>query len=138
MELDITRLLHEIDILLIFTVLAFGLFIGRISIGGFTIGSTLGVLLVGLLFGYFNFEVTNQTESIGFMLFIFCVGIEAGPNFFSVMAQDGLRYLLLSLVVIGSALMAGLASGAIFTYHWSVRYGSTMAPDRSPRGIISV
>ena len=58
MELEITRLLHEIDILLIFTVLAFGLFIGRINIGAFTSGSTLGVLLVGLLFGYFNFQAS--------------------------------------------------------------------------------
>ncbi len=33
-----------------------------------------------------------------------------------------------------TAAMAGSASGAIFTYHWSVSQGSSTAPLRSPRG----
>lgn len=123
MELDITRLLHDIDILLIFTVLAFGLLLGKVQLKAFTLGSTAGVLLVGLLFGYLEYDVTNQTESIGFMLFIFCVGIEAGPNFFSVMAQDGLRYMLLSLVVILLGLLACLLVQYLFGFKGSLAAG---------------
>ncbi|MBF4237970.1 transporter, partial [Vibrio anguillarum] len=41
--------------------------------------------------------------TIGFMLFIYCVGIEAGPNFFGIFFRDGKHYLILSLVVLITA-----------------------------------
>jgi putative transport protein len=60
-----------------------------------------------------------QTESLGFMLFIFCVGIEAGPNFFSNFIQDGARYVSIAVVIVLVAVavtnvvsnMLGLDSG---------------------------
>jgi putative transport protein len=110
MELDIARLLHETAALLLFTVLALGLLLGRTEIRGFRAGATAGVLTVGLVFGYLGFGLTAQTESLGFMLFIFCIGIEAGPNFFSAMAQDGLRYVFLSLVVVGCGVLMALGA----------------------------
>ena len=36
------------------------------------------------------------------MLFIFCVGVEAGPNFFSIFFRDGKNYLMLALVMVGT------------------------------------
>ena len=41
------------------------------------------MLIVRIMLGVWGFDMETQTESLGFMLFIFCVGIEAGPNFFS-------------------------------------------------------
>lgn len=115
--------------MLIFTVLAFGLMLGNISLRGMQLGATPGVLLVALLFGHWGFQIEFSTESLGFMLFIFCVGIEAGPNFFSSFAQDGLRYIGLAAVValtgvavaftaaqllgIESGLSAGMLAGSL-------------------------
>lgn len=99
MEIDLIRLLQASDVLLLFTTLAFGLLLGRLRLGSFEIGSTAGVLLVALLFGHWGFDFHAQTERLGFMLFIFCVGIEAGPNFFSNFAQDGARYIVIAMVV---------------------------------------
>ncbi len=99
MEIDIASMLHDSDSMLIFTVLAFGLLLGKLRIGSFVLGPTPGVLLVALLLGHWGFDIAFSTESVGFMLFIFCVGIEAGPNFFSSFAQDGLRYICLAALV---------------------------------------
>ncbi len=48
------------------------------------------------------------------MLFIFCVGVEAGPNFFSIFFRDGKNYLMLALVMVGSALVIALGLGKLF------------------------
>lgn len=111
MEIDIARALQESDAMLLFTVLAFGLMLGKLTIRGFVLGPTAGVLLVAILFGHWGFDIEYNTESVGFMLFIFCVGIEAGPNFFSSFALDGLRYVSLAIVVAlsGIALAIGAA-----------------------------
>lgn len=129
MDIDLISLLQDSDALLLFTVLAFGLLLGRLSVGGFEIGTTAGVLLVALVFGNWGLDFSAQTESLGFMLFIFCVGIEAGPNFFSTFAQDGVRYIAIALVVaisgvlvavgvarvleLDSGLAAGMLAGAL-------------------------
>ena len=113
MDIDLVKLLQDSDVLLLFTVLGFGLLLGRVPLGGFEIGSTPGVLLVALVFGNLGLDFSAQTESLGFMLFIFCVGIEAGPNFFSTFAQDGVRYIAIALVVAVTGVMVtlGIAKG---------------------------
>jgi putative transport protein len=110
MEINPTQLLQQSDVLLLFTVLAFGLLLGKISLGSFEIGSTAGVLLVALLFGHWGFDFNVQTERLGFMLFIFCVGIEAGPNFFSNFAQDGVRYIAIAMVVALTGVLVTVAA----------------------------
>jgi hypothetical protein len=82
-------LLSENVILLLFLVLAIGFMLGKIRIAGINAGSTIGVLIAGLVFGHFGFKVDPMTGSIGFALFIFSVGLQAGPSFFSVLMRDG-------------------------------------------------
>ncbi len=99
MEIDIAALLGENKLLLIFLVIGIGYLIGNISIAGIQVGSTIGVLLAGLVFGHYGFSVSPGVASFGFALFIFSVGIQAGPTFFSAFREDGLRYIALALVV---------------------------------------
>ncbi len=113
MEIDIIGLIRDVPELLFFLVLGFGYLIGNIKIKGFELGSTTGVLLTGLFFGHFGFELPANTLEIGFILFIYSVGLQAGPRFFSVFLEDGLKYITLALVV--SATAVGLAFG-ISTY----------------------
>ena len=84
MTIDITNMLHMNEVLLIFVVLGIGLLVGKLRIGSFQIGNTIGVLFTALLFGQLGFSLTGSAGNIAFMLFIFAVGIEAGPHFFSV------------------------------------------------------
>ena len=109
MIIDVISLLENSDSMLIFAVLGLGLLVARLKILGIPLGSTAGILLAALLFGYWGFELTLASESLGFMLFIFCVGIEAGPNFFSTFLQDGVRYITLAAVVAASGVTTTLA-----------------------------
>ena len=100
MDIDIASLLQASDVMLLFAALGGGLLIGKIRIGSFQLGSTPGVLLAAILLGVWGFDMHTQTESLGFMLYIFCVGIEAGPNFFSNFIQDVARYVSIAVVIV--------------------------------------
>ena len=104
MNIDVATLLLKNDILLLFVVLALGLLIAKARIGSFQLGSSIGVLLAAIFIGNLGYSFTAEALDIGFMLFIFCVGIEAGPNFFGIFLRDGKHYLILVLVVLVSAI----------------------------------
>jgi len=51
------------------------------------------------VFGHFGFTMYAGAQTFGFVLFIFCAGLQAGPQFFDVLMTSGLKYLSLALVV---------------------------------------
>jgi putative transport protein len=99
MEVNLYDLFANSPLILIFMVLGLGLLVGHIKIGSTQLGSTIGVLLVGLVFGHFGFTINEMVGTFGFALFIFSVGLQAGPSFFSAFRADGARYIALSLLV---------------------------------------
>jgi putative transport protein len=103
-NIDVVLLLKQNPILLIFVVLSIGLAIGKIRFGSLQLGNSIGVLITSLIMGHLGFSFNADALTIGFMLFIYCVGIEAGPNFFGIFFRDGKHYLILSLVVLSTAI----------------------------------
>jgi len=94
----------------LFLVLSAGLLLGKIKISGISLGSS-GVLFVALLAGHFGQTVPGGVGKLGLVLFVYCVGITAGPTFFSALRQRGGDLAKLSFVaVISGALMAYLAA----------------------------
>ncbi|HAS4562970.1 TPA: aspartate:alanine antiporter [Vibrio cholerae] len=119
MNIDVVLLLEQNPILLIFVVLAIGLSFGKIRFGSFQLGNSIGVLITSLIMGHLGFSFTPEALTIGFMLFIYCVGIEAGPNFFGIFFRDGKHYLILSLVVLITATWVAYFGG----YYLNLDYG---------------
>lgn len=113
-NINVADLLNGNYILLLFVVLALGLCLGKLRLGSVQLGNSIGVLVVSLLLGQQHFSINTDALNLGFMLFIFCVGVEAGPNFFSIFFRDGKNYLMLALVMVGSALLIALGLGKLF------------------------
>jgi putative transport protein len=109
---SILNFLHAHLDLTFFLVLGIGYLIGSIRLGSISLGSVAGVLFAGLIFGYFGFTITSSAQMIGFSLFIFSVGYQAGPGFVAVLKQDGLKYFALAVVVAST----GFAIAAIWAY----------------------
>ncbi|MGD2075265.1 MAG: TrkA C-terminal domain-containing protein [Gammaproteobacteria bacterium] len=99
MEIEVYALLGDNWLLLLFLVIGLGYLLGNIRIAGIPVGPTIGVLLVGLLFGHYELGVSPGVGSFGFALFIFSVGIQAGPSFFSAFREDGPKYIALAALV---------------------------------------
>ncbi|WP_029685777.1 aspartate:alanine antiporter [Tatumella saanichensis] len=118
MNINVANLLSTNDVLLLFVVLALGLCLGKLRLGSIQVGNSIGVLVVSLLLGQQHFSMNTDALSLGFMLFIFCVGVEAGPNFFSIFFRDGKNYFLLALIMVLTALVLAVGLGRIF--HWDI------------------
>ncbi len=113
MNINVAELLSGNYILLLFVVLALGLCLGKLRLGSVQLGNSIGVLVVSLLLGQQHFAINTEALNLGFMLFIFCVGVEAGPNFFSIFFRDGKNYLMLAIVMVVSALIIALGLGKL-------------------------
>jgi putative transport protein len=113
MSEELGQFLRDYPIALLFVILAFGYLIGKTKIRGFEFGPVTGVLFAGLVFGHLGFELSPESQTFGFVMFIFSVGFQAGPSFFEVLRREGAKYFLLSMVVAATgfglaALFAGL------------------------------
>jgi putative transport protein len=98
-EIEVYRLLNDNWLVLLFLVIGLGYLIGHIRIAGMPVGPTIGVLVAGLVLGHFELSVSHAVGSFGFALFIFSVGIQAGPSFFSAFREDGPKYIALAVLV---------------------------------------
>lgn len=79
-----TRLLatlHAQPVLTLFLILGIGYLIGNVRIGSFSLGPVAGVLFAGLFLGHFDFRMSAGAQAVGFSLFIFSVGYQAGRGF---------------------------------------------------------
>lgn len=87
-------------------VISAGVLLGKIKFGGVSLGVTF-VLFVGLAIGHFGFTVNNELlhfiKEFGLIIFIFSIGLQVGPGFFSSFKKDGilLNALAFSLVLLG-------------------------------------
>lgn len=95
----ILEFLQNQPVLTLFLILGMGYLIGNIRIGSFSLGPVAGVLFAGLFLGHFDFRMSPGAQSVGFALFIFSVGYQAGPRFFDVLRTDGLKYFSLAVVI---------------------------------------
>ncbi|GFK93240.1 Aspartate/alanine antiporter [Fundidesulfovibrio magnetotacticus] len=104
MVIDLAQLFELQPLLLFFAVLAAGYAVSRLGFRGVHLSAPVGVLVAGMLFGHFGFKAPPMLQEIGFTLFIYSVGLTAGPRFFNILLADGSRYLALTVTV---ALLAG-------------------------------
>src|SRR6201986_1350023 len=100
--------------LALFLVIAAGYWIGSFRIGTFSLGPVTGALFAGLLVGDFaHVPVSGMTKSFLFLLFLFGVGYSVGPQFAQAMKRDGLKPMLLAVVVGLTGLATAIAVGKL-------------------------
>lgn len=84
-------------------VIAAGGFLGKIKIGGISLG-VIFVLFVGIIMGHFGYivnpEVLKFVREFGLILFIFSIGIQVGPAFFSSFKQGGVLLNGLAVLIV--------------------------------------
>ncbi len=93
--------------------IGFGVFLGRIRLGKITLG-VAGVMFAGLLLGHFGYRadaaILDFVRDFGLILFVYGIGLQVGPSFFSSFKDEGLRFNLLavSTVLLGGVITIGL------------------------------
>lgn len=84
-------------------VIATGIYLGKKKIGGISLGVTL-VLFVGILMGHLGYVVNSEVlkfiREFGLILFIFAIGLQVGPAFFSSFKEGGIRLNMLAVLIV--------------------------------------
>ncbi len=103
------------SIFIIMLVSAIGLAIGEIKIFGVNLGIA-GVLFSGILFGHFGFnlkpEIIDFLRDLGLILFVYSIGTQVGPGFFSSFKKEGIKFNLLA----ASVVLLGIGMTLIVNY----------------------
>lgn len=80
-------------------VIAIGVYLGKIKIGGISLGVTF-VLFAGILAGHVGFtgpkEILTFVQDFGLILFVFMIGLQVGPGFFESFKKGGVTLNMLS------------------------------------------
>ena len=98
--------------LILALVISFGLILGNIKIKNVSLDLTW-VLIIGIVFGYFNLNLDENLlhflREFGLVLFVYSIGLQVGPGFFSSFKKGGLSLNMLILVTIALSIIVTLA-----------------------------
>lgn len=94
-------------------VVAIGVLLGKIKFFGVSLGVTF-VLFTGIVCGHFGFtgntQILNFIQDFGLILFVFCIGLQVGPSFFTSFKQGGvsMNVVAVGVVLLNIAVAVGL------------------------------
>ena len=91
----------------LFLIVALGFMLGRIKIKGLSLDVS-AVIFIALLFGHFGVIIPKELGNFGLVLFIFTIGIQAGPGFFDSFRSKGKTLIIITLLIICSAALTGV------------------------------
>ena len=93
-------------------VISVGVLLGKIKFFGISLGVTF-VLFVGILVGHFGFtgntSILSFIQDFGLILFVFCIGLQVGPSFFSSFKKGGITLNLLAVGIVTLNIAVALA-----------------------------
>ena len=101
-----TDLLHS-SYFSLFLIVALGFMLGRIKIRGLSLDVS-AVIFIALLFGHFGVIIPKELGNFGLVLFIFTIGIQAGPGFFDSFRSKGKTLILITMLIICSACLTAV------------------------------
>lgn len=99
-------------VLLYAFVIAVGVLLGKIKFFGVSLGVTF-VLFTGIICGHFGFtgnvHILNFIQDFGLILFVFCIGLQVGPSFFTSFKKGGISMNIVSTGVVILNIVVALA-----------------------------
>lgn len=114
--------LNDLPLAGLMLVVAVGYTVGRINVKGIGLGPAGGTLLMAVTAGLLGFDITKMVEDqpvtvglFGFALFIYSVGFEAGPRFFTaIRGGPGMRFVVVGCLVNVVAVVCAIVLGGVF------------------------
>lgn len=104
------------SLIVLFMAISIGFFVGKLKIGSISLGVS-AVLFVGLFLGHFGYSMNTEllqfVREFGLILFVYGIGIQVGPTFFSSFKKEGLVFNALG---IGTVLLGGLITYFIYLF----------------------
>lgn len=104
------------SLMVVLFAISLGIFLGRLKIKNVSLGIS-AVMFSGLLLGHYGYTINEATlqflREFGLILFVYGIGLQVGPSFFSSLKNDGLKFNILSL---STVVFSGLIAFGLFKY----------------------
>lgn len=101
---------HSVMILAL--VIALGIMLGKVKVAGVSLGVT-GILFVGIAFSYFGMNIDEHLmhflKEFGLILFVYSIGLQVGPGFFSSFRKGGITLNKLAVLVVALGVVTTVA-----------------------------
>ncbi|MDE6243038.1 MAG: aspartate-alanine antiporter [Muribaculaceae bacterium] len=110
-------MLREYPALALFLTVGLGFWLGRLKIGKFTLGPVTAVLIIGVIVGQLEINISSQIKTVFFMLFLFSIGYSVGPQFFRSLRGMGLKQVLFAVVMSACCFGATLGAAKLMAYN---------------------
>ena len=102
------------SIVVIMLAVGSGIFFGRLKLGKITFGVS-AVMFTGLLLGHFGYRIDagilDFIREFGLILFVYGIGLQVGPSFFSSFRNEGFKF---NLLAVATVLFGGLITVVLF------------------------
>jgi putative transport protein len=99
--------------IVVFLAVGIGYWVGNYKFGRFSLGTITGSLMVGLAIGNLHIEPGRDFRWGFFMLFLFANGYSVGPQFFQALKSDGVKPMLLALVMSTTGLLTAYCAALL-------------------------
>lgn len=104
------------SIVVIMLAVGTGIFFGRLKLGKITFGVS-AVMFTGLFLGHFGYRIETQIldfiRDFGLILFVYGIGLQVGPSFFSSFRNEGLKF---NILAVSTVLLGGLITALLFHF----------------------
>lgn len=91
-----------------------GVFFGRLKMGKITFGVS-AVMFTGLILGHFGYRINSSIldfiRDFGLILFVYGIGLQVGPSFFSSFRNEGLKF---NILAISTVLLGGIITIVLY------------------------
>jgi putative transport protein len=106
----------------LFLIVALGFILGRIKVFGLSLDVS-AVIFVALVFGHYGIIIPKDFQYLGLVLFIFTIGIQAGPGFFESFKKDGRQLATFATILISIAGLIAILTVSIFKIDKNIAVG---------------
>ncbi|MFO8002193.1 MAG: TrkA C-terminal domain-containing protein [Marinilabilia sp.] len=93
----------------LFMIICLGFILGSIKIKGISLDIS-AIIFVALIFGHFGVTMPPIIGTLGLILFIYTIGMQAGPGFFESFRRQGRELFILATIIVGSASVIAFAA----------------------------
>lgn len=103
-------------VLLLAITIALGLYLGKFKIKGISLGITW-ILFVGIILSHFGLiadaKIMSFVKDFGLILFVYAIGLQVGPSFFSSIRKGGTKLNLLALLIVVLGCVSAVVIGLV-------------------------
>ncbi len=105
-----------------FLIIAAGIALGKVKIKGISLDIS-AVIFVALVFGHYGIQMPDIFQKLGLILFMFSVGIQAGPGFFDSFKKTGKILISLAILIITTGALLTVLMATLWDIDYNLAVG---------------